>query len=85
MPTEDRWEYERSIKAHDDDGNSYEVVQERCFMASYPISGPLSGQAQWTRGRTRFTCEGEPVNQLPNGQYNVVQRGITLTPDPPGT
>lgn len=85
MPTENRWEYEKSIMAHDDEGNSYEIVQERYLVASYPISGPLSGQAQWTPGKIRFTCEGEQVNQLPNRQYKLVQRGITLSPDSPGT
>jgi hypothetical protein len=82
MSTEYRWEYVKSINAHDDKGSSYQIDQDQWVATLHPISGQTHPST--TRGRFRFMCEGEPVQQLSNGQYKLVERGITLTPDSPG-
>ena len=83
MATNDRWEYVESIKAHDDKGNPYVIVKEQWIVTVRPISGPASGQLLPTRGKIRFTCDGEAVKQLSNDQYQLVPSAIILTPDSP--
>ena len=84
MATEGHWERVNSINAHDGTGNTYEIVHEQWVATFRPISGSNSGQIRSVKRKSRYTCGGEPVNPLPNGQYRLVRQGIILTPDLPG-
>lgn len=74
MSTEYRWVYVKSIEATDEMGNSYQIDQEQWVGTVHP----LNGHTHSVGGKTRFMCDGEPVIQLPNGDYRLVQRGITV-------
>ena len=55
---------------HSDDGQEVEIVEHR----TYRTVGPMSEGA-----RDYEAANGEPVNELGNGRYEVVTTGVIYT------
>jgi hypothetical protein len=79
MSTEYHWERIETIEATDDKGNSYYIEKEQWVGTIFPISGG-GGPRSARGGKVRFSCEDQPVKQLPDGKFKLVMSGIILTP-----